>query len=72
MAWNGRNDELDVVAMKNVVCLLAVRFEISIGERKTSLGYSFLNVFLSLFQTQMICSVVSFNSLQATPFDNLQ
>lgn len=27
MAWNGRNDELDVVAMKNVVCLLAVRFK---------------------------------------------
>jgi hypothetical protein len=32
MTENGWNDDLDVVAMKNVVCLLAVRFEISIGD----------------------------------------
>lgn len=40
MTENGRNDDLDVVAMKNVVCLLAVRFEISIGD-ETSHGCSF-------------------------------
>ena len=32
MTENGRNDDFDVVAMKNVVCLSAVRFEISIGD----------------------------------------
>jgi hypothetical protein len=45
----GEIDDLDVVAMKNVVCLLAVRFEISIGdeerERKTRHAESYSSFF---------------------------